>query len=168
MGILYAISILAFAALLWAALSVARHVRLSQPVDEAPLPPARKPSTGERPFLEPESTVAPSAPAPARPFEFFDPREFKLHPTQNQVQTPVQTRPFISPVTPPTVTPAVAGELQTHDLPIHGVRRPPRKPAPPRVSDRLDWAYFNKDLGDLNDPEPANRATPNRSNIKQA
>ena len=164
MGILYAISILAFAALLWAALSVARHVRHSQPVDEqAAVPPVTKPVVGERPFLEPERIVPERvAAAPqARPFEFFDPREFQVHPTQ--------TRPVAPPAAPPAqAPPAVVGELQTHDLPIHGVRRPPRKIVTPRVSDRLDWAYYNKDLGDLNDPEPSNRNNTPRSNIKQA
>jgi hypothetical protein len=43
MGILYAISILAFCALLWAALSIARHVRKSRPPaspnEDLPHPP---------------------------------------------------------------------------------------------------------------------------------
>lgn len=149
MGILYTISILAFAALLWAVLSVARHVRQSHGVDESVVPPAPRPSPGNRPFLDPTAT-APRK--PARPFEFFDPREFHAHPTQHR----------------PAPSPAV-DELQTHDLPIHGVRRQPRQAPAARVSDRLDWAYFNKDLGDLTDPEPSKtiRNTP-RPNIKQA
>jgi hypothetical protein len=164
MGILYAISILAFSALLWAALSVARHIRHSPPVDEpAPStpPPVPKPLAGDRPFLEPLRTepARPAAPSQPRPFEFYDPREFKLHPTQNR-QAP-------QPVTPPAA-PQPVSELQTHDLPIHGVRRPPRKMPAQRVSDRLDWAYYNKDLGDLKDPEPSNRNSTPRSNIKQA
>lgn len=149
MGILYAISILAFAALLWAALSIARHIRHSHTTEETTLPPTPKPAAGDRPFLAPKPTPVQRAP---RPFEFFDPREFQAHPTQH--------RPVPQPV---------ADELQTHDLPIHGVRRQPRPAPAPRVSDRIDWAYFNKDLGDLNDPEPSNhaRSLP-RPNIKQA
>ena len=150
MGILYAISILAFAALLWAALSIARHIRHSHSTDEAVVLPTPKPVLGNRPFLDPKASTAPRK--PARPFEFFDPREFQAHPTQH--------RPTPSPI---------VDELQTHDLPIHGIRRHPRPPVATRVSDRIDWAYFNKDLGNLNDPASSNhtRNTP-RPNIKQA
>ena len=149
MGILYAISILAFAALLWAALSVARHIRHSHSTDETVVPPTPPPAPGNRPFLDPRSSTPQK---PTRPFEFFDPREFQSYPTQHR------------PVPQPVVE-----ELQTHDLPIHGVRRQPRPAPATPVSDRIDWAYFNKDLGDLNDPEPSNRLrnTP-RPNIRQA
>ncbi len=37
-----------------------------------------------------------------------------------------------------------------------GVRKGPR-PARPVNDERLDWAYFNKDYGDLTDPYPSRR-----------
>jgi hypothetical protein len=110
MGILFAISIFAFCALLWAAVSIARHIRATKPAEE--------------PFVAVET------------------------------QKPTQPR-VISPVTPfePEAT-----------LPVNG--RAPAAPTRPRrpstvPSNRMDWAYFNKDLGDLNDsPQTSRSRTP--------
>jgi hypothetical protein len=149
MGILYTISIVAFAALLWAVLSVARHIRSSKPTEEPIVPAARKPGTGDRPFLEPERSFV-NAPLP---------REMARSYPLTTSESFITTRDL-----EPRDT------LQTHDLPIHGVRRAPRPAPTARVSDRLDWAYFNKDLSNLKDPIPANhlRPTQHRPDAKQA
>jgi len=72
MGILYAISILSFCVLLWAAIAIARHIRATQPAEEpiltveTPKPTQPRVISPITPF-EPEPTLPVNGRAPAPP-----------------------------------------------------------------------------------------------------
>jgi hypothetical protein len=148
MQILFAISILCFVALIVAAIALTRHIRAGHKRSSTP---------PDRPTFAQHLFSAHEDPAPRRnrtvPVQTL--REIIRNKSWNQ---------------PPDMITLHPGEEYHHasSQTKSGEREADRKA--PRSSqngggERLDWAYFNKDLGDLSDPYQAPRLRANsRSN----
>ena len=130
MRTLFAISIIALIALLWAAVSTARHVRQAR----------RRNNQG---------THLP--PQPAQDTEFEDSAI-----ESSDVVTQVLAT---TAAAPPDGALAGSSESSAKRKPEEPAARRPLAVSPPAPSGRRklgrpDWAYFNKDMGDLTDPAP--------------
>jgi hypothetical protein len=139
MQILFAISVLCFAGILWAAIALARRIKASQLRDLSDL------------------SIVPSQP------------DFKQHlfASSETVTTfnPIRTRPTSIHQSVSDITANKQWTLRPQPIRIHRPATRPVEPArtapPARKSPQparhgpmelLDRAYFNKDMGDLTDP----------------
>jgi hypothetical protein len=161
MQILFAISVLCFVAVLWAAIAFARHIKAGQPRYVSAVP-ASVPSEDYfrerlRAVAEPESS--PSFSTVARHFE---PEPLPLrtrHSTLNQSAREISIhKQWTMPPQPARsrrwdTTATASGKL---NLTSNTALRKPPQAARHGNMELLDQTYFNKDLGDLRDPyEPA-------------
>ena len=139
MVILFAISMISFFALFAASVAALKHVQrtaveVSVPRRAATLgrfPDLRIPSQSN-PVASPHQTVADISPRKAPDWRFMAPSSRTY-------------RPWRPPVSTAAATPARLRRKGPHNS--HFGR-----------GERLDWAYFNKDLGDLRDPYEAARS----------
>jgi hypothetical protein len=154
MQILFAISVLCFAGVLWAALAFARHIKASQLRSDiaAPLVPDFK----ERLFSMIETTPQ------IVPERFSETtrstRQTFLHQSVHDITANKQWTlpPQAVHMDRLPVRAVGAGEG------VSAMRRPPQSARHGRM-ELLDPAYFNKDLGDLTDPQPSNLRVNDRS-----
>jgi hypothetical protein len=145
MQTLFAISILCFLALVWAGVAVARHISASRKSSRTSSPAQR--NFAQHLFHAVEGTNLP------------EPRNF---PNQN-IRDIAAKKSWNQPPEVVTVHPntAIRSDLnQNAAEPLQGKRKAPQA-AHQGGMERLDWAYFNKDLGDLTDPYQTPRARAN-------
>ncbi len=146
MVILFAISMICFFALFAASIAALKHIqRTAVEVSSAPAPRRvatlysfpETPPEAARSNLSPHQTVADISPRKTPDWRFMAPPS-RTH------------RPWRPPVTASAAThrPARKGPHNSH----FG-----RGESHFGRGERLDWAYFNKDLGDLRDPYEAGR-----------
>ena len=129
MRILFAISVIAFVALLWASFSIARYIRRARR--------RRKLASGAiYKTAHPSASTTTPAQAPAPP----------PFPLRSQRDADRGSEPSGTVPPPPRPEPANA--------PARSFSPAAQEPASPG---RQDWAYFNKDMGDLSDPMPSRR-----------
>jgi len=197
MRILLSISILAFVALLWATVSIVHHIssdrrrrrslrnkesanlpQIPQSLTHTPLAvselsitevfsPAPILSTHlQRPVFESKPARQPSASA----FPAFSLPKLTPTPSASALQMPSAALLSGLLAQPQALRPSLV-ESPASMIPL--LRRPVQSVPPPAEtaaalpSRRTDWAYFNKDMGDLSDPAPSrirdrslNRAMP--------
>jgi hypothetical protein len=156
MQILFAISVLCFAGVLWAALAFARHVKGNQLRGRVAAP--SQTDFKER-FLSIIETTPPMQIVPERSSETTpSTRQAVLHQSVHDITANKQW------ALPPQA-------VHMDRLPVHTVgagegvsamRKPPQSARHGRM-ELLDPAYFNKDLGDLTDPQPSNLRVNDRS-----
>ncbi len=127
--ILFAISIICLAALIGAGAAIVRHVRLAQRPNHTPAPPA--PS-----FTEHWNAAT----------TYGTLRSPRVVPHQS-VQGITAKKHWNTPSQSVEIHPKVDPDFQI------GGRKPPT--SADRSSERADWAFFNKDFGDLTDPSPS-------------
>jgi len=129
--IIFAISIACFLALIGAAVAIVRHVRVSHRQRSRPAPP--RPS-----FTDHLHAAA----------EYGTIRSPRLVPHQT-----------VKGITAKKNWNAPSLAMEIHPAEISGKRKSPQSAhaAPVASSERVDWAYFNKDFGDLTDPYPSRR-----------
>jgi hypothetical protein len=134
MQILFIISIVCFVALVWAGVAIARHIAAGPKGTMKPL---------QRDFAhhlfaatENRETRRPRAVPPQtmrdvaarKSWNSSSPASIEIHPTDEQ-----------------SAAPSVQGRRKSSKTSHHG------------TPERLDWAYFNKDAGDLTDPYQTRR-----------
>ncbi|MDE3105789.1 MAG: hypothetical protein KGK08_11485 [Acidobacteriota bacterium] len=157
MQILFAISIVCFFAIVWAALAFARHIKAStlrsqaraaQDAHHAPAEDSfRAQMTAAMHFAQ---DAPPSYGSSIAPTQVERPRPAELH--QN-VRDITAAKGWNLPVKSATAGRRVAIPVPRVDAdhPHPGLRKPPQ-PARHGAMAFLDPAYFNKDAGDLSDP----------------
>jgi hypothetical protein len=141
MYILFAISAFCFFALLLAAVAIARHVRSNREAGRKPFPSQRdfaehlfaaaNDQNSRMPRTQPQQTV----------------RQVLAKKSWNQPRPEVVT---IRPDSDPQLA-YNQRAVESFGGRIEPSRKPPQT-AHQKEWRRLDWAYFNKDLGDLSDP----------------
>jgi hypothetical protein len=160
MHVLFAISVLALVALLWASAAIVRHVRRSRSRRRRLLANSAESST-HVPLERSQDANPPSidfskvSPFRSSAFDFPE--------------------PTASPAPPAPVSASLAdlAARLASDPPAEALRNSsPRHqlasllaPLPPQ-SARPDWAYFNKDMGDLSDPQSPRRKRGVKSVVK--
>ena len=144
MRILFAISVVAFVALLWAFFSTAQHIRRARRrrklAASARLAAETRTSTDAAVPLSPPPQ---ERPATAAPDETLAGR-YPLSSHRNIRFIESSTAQPVAPPPPPRPDPLKPSGM--------GLSRPATSPL---TGDRQDWAYFNKDMGDLSDPRPS-------------
>ena len=135
MQILFAISIICFVALVWAGIAIARHI-----------------AAGHKDGLTTKQSHGDFA---HHLFAATENRETRrpraVHP--QTVQDVAARKGWNS--TPPSVE--IHPSNDQSDAPIVQGRRKSPQTSHPSGTERLDWAYFNKDAGDLTDPYQTRR-----------
>jgi len=131
MQILFAISIFSFLVLMAAGIAIVRHVRRTHRS-------ARGPVVIHREFSE----------HLFRAVEDHD-HGLPLMVRHQSIQEIAANKTWNTPSKLVEIAPTANG-------PMFGKRKAPR-PARPATDERLDWAYFNKDYGDLTDPYQSRR-----------
>jgi hypothetical protein len=131
MQILFAISILSFLVLVAAGVAITRHVRQSH---RRARMSAQAPSEFSEHLFRAAADRDAGLPSMVRHQSV---KEIAAHKTWNTPSKLVEIAP-------------------TGEGPLFGKRKAPR-PARPAAEERLDWAYFNKDYGDLTDPYQSRR-----------
>ncbi|WP_260705844.1 hypothetical protein [Edaphobacter flagellatus] len=134
MLILYIISAACFAALIAASIAMVRHVQAGHRRERPSVPPV------------PEFSRHLYAATEHRPMR--SPRQVP----QQTVQGITAKKPWNAPSQSIEIHPA--GE----DQPVAGQRKGPQSAHSQHAEfagGRMDWAYFNKDYGDLTDPHPS-------------
>jgi hypothetical protein len=136
MQILFAISILCFLALAWAGIAVTRHISAGRKR-------SRRLSPAQHNFAQHLFRAAEEASLPEpRIFPNQNIRDITARKSWNQPPEVVTVHP----------SPGIRSDLiQNATEPIQGKRKAPQSSHQSGM-ERLDWAYFNKDLGDLTDP----------------
>ncbi len=136
MQILFAISTLCFLALVWAVVAIIRHVRATNRLD------ATSPA-GQDNFAQHLLKASADNDLP-RPRNVLSQniREITARKSWNQPPEIITVRPSSEP--------RAETEQMTAD-PLQGMRKSPQTSHQSGM-ERLDWAYFNKDFGDLTDP----------------
>src|SRR4051812_44265120 len=129
--ILFLISVACFVALIGAGVAIVRHIRADHSNESASAPP--KPTFTQHLYVAAEygSTRAP--------------RQVRHQTVKGITAKKAWNVPSQSIEIHPT------GE----DQPVAGKRKPPQPAQVQRahfISERVDWAHFNKDYGDLSDP----------------
>jgi hypothetical protein len=138
MQTLLAISILCFLALVWAGIALARHIRASrQPDRNTSFVPRIDFAKHLFNAIEDERSLQPRK-VPSQTL-----RDITAKKSWNQPPEGVAVRP--NHELRSELPPSAAEQLQ--------VKRKPPQTSRRVGSERLDWAYFNKDLGDLTDPD---------------
>ena len=135
MRIMFAISVVAFVALLWAFISTAQHIRRAR---------RRRKLASSSDFATPAETKSQQPPPaetgnPSQRFPLSSPRSVRF----NESPTP---EPSTGPPPPPRPEPPKPSSMINS-----------RPATSPFAGERQDWAYFNKDMGDLSDPAPSRR-----------
>jgi hypothetical protein len=171
MQILFAITVLCFAGILWAALALARHIKARNL--------RRDHSSSEVPHIVLQTPVARPSEKPTPTPEPVQ-HDFRHHfltapadvPSRNTRQALNQSVHDIAANKQWTLPPHAT---QIHRLPLRTVaapviastapatapeRKPPQSARNGRL-ELLDPAYFNKDMGDLSDPPPSNNLRAN-------
>jgi hypothetical protein len=191
MQALFAITLLSFAGILWAALAFARHIKATQLRPASPEPASRHsfiPAITVHRDPEPARTPEPIAPRVPEPQPIQ--RDFREHFLNAPSEVPARnTRTSVLSqsvhdiaankqfVMPPHATRIHRLPLRTIGAPIVSTLAPSKTPAaaasavqphrkPPQSTrqtrmELLDTAYFNKDMGDLSDPLPSNNLRAN-------
>lgn len=148
MQILFAISILCFLALVWALIAVSRHIRSGRDTASSPAP---------------ETFAQHIAHASASP----ESNQPKLRHTLNQSIRDITARKsWNQPPEVITMHPSLEqrAEWEKETIqPLAGIRKAPQS-SRSGGTERLDWAYFNKDFGDLTDPYQSPRIQANSRN----
>ncbi len=139
MQILFAISIFSFLVFVAAGIAIVRHIRRTHRS-------ARGPVLQHREFSE----------HLFRAVEDRD-RELPLMVRHQSIQEIAANKTWNTPSKLVEIAPSGDGSMS-------GKRKDPR-PARPVADERLDWAYFNKDSGDLTDPYQSRRLRV-RSDVK--
>jgi hypothetical protein len=130
MQILFLVSILCFLVLVWAGISMARHIHTGQKTDRVP---AEVPATFAQHLL---------AAAEERSLR-------SGHPVHQQTIRELSARKnWNTPHQAVLIQPAHESDTSS---PINGRRKGP-KASHHGTAERLDWEFFNKDAGDLSDP----------------
>ncbi|WP_263365539.1 hypothetical protein [Edaphobacter bradus] len=127
MQVLFAISIVCFVVLVWAAVAIVDHVRMSH----------RRSRTASQPHRDFSHHLI----AAAQQRDIHLPPAVRLQ----SVQEIAAHKSWNVPSTLVEIPPAAGVN------PMLGKRKSPQS-AHHRAEERLDWAYFNKDYGDLTDP----------------
>ena len=137
MQMLFAIAILCFVALVWAGIALARHIRVSRHPDRSTSFVPRI-DFAQHLFnaIEDERLLQP------RKVHSQTLQDITAKKSWNQPPEGVAVRP--SQELRSELSPSAAEQLQ--------VKRKPPQTSHRVGSERLDWAYFNKDLGNLTDP----------------
>jgi hypothetical protein len=166
MQILFAITVLCFAGIIWAALVFARHIK------------ATNSHRASKPVIVPKLTPIPVSVRT----QIFQPiqHDFRHHfltapadvPARNTREIPLNQSVHDIAANKQWTLPPHATRI--HRLPLRTVAAavvnaapsapPERKPPQPARYgrlERLDPAYFNKDMGDLSDPHPSNNLRAN-------
>jgi len=135
MQILFAISIVCFIALVWAMVAIARHIAAGHKDGQTLLRPHGDFAHHLFAATENRESRSPRAVRPqtmqdvaARKRWNSSPAPIEIHPTNEQ-----------------SVSPFLQGLRKSPQTSHHG------------APERLDWAYFNKDAGDLTDPYQTRR-----------
>jgi hypothetical protein len=137
MQMLLAISIVCFIALVWAGTALARHVRASRQPDGGTSFVPRIDFTHHLfNAIEDERSLQPRK-VPTQTFQDITAKKSWNQPPEGVAVPPSHELRSELP-------PSAAEQLQ--------VKRKPPQTSHRVGSERLDWAYFNKDLGDLTDP----------------
>lgn len=144
MLVLFAISVLCLCAVLWSAVSIARHVLQTQ---QRRRRPARAPQQG---LVE----------------VFFDDKMQQLGEHAAMTHQAAASRPAFAWETLPARQRATAALEESAVLFEPPVQRKSPQPAAAGAPYRADWDYFNKDLGDLTDPYETNQRE--RSEVRSA
>jgi hypothetical protein len=128
MQILFAISVLCFLGILWAAIALARHIRSSRLRDD---PGVSQPDFKHHLFSASETPSAIIRPNPIHQsvHDITANKQWSLPPQPARMRRPPTQR----------------------DEPVRIARKSPQ-PARYGPMELLDSAYFNKDMGDLTDP----------------
>lgn len=202
MTTLFAISVAAFVALMWASISAARHIRRTrrrrQSVERAapvfvPSPEAARAAEAlaaghwgraSRPDWKAVEAVTEPPPTPAR-----DSEPVEAKPADVSLLDTTVSPPAAAAVPPPEIRFPLSSQRRASSAAIATAREAASNAAPPPESSepvrpatssaavpaanfqlrrppasasdsRPDWAYFNKDMGDLRDPEPRFRERP--------
>jgi hypothetical protein len=164
MHILFAISVLSFVAVLWAAIAFARHIKVKasriEDTSVAPQQPTFKQHllSIREPVLQPEPTPPRLRHTPLNQsvHDITANKQWSLPPQPNRLQRlslPLRrAKTADSALTKPSST-----------QPSRSNRKPPQAARNGRLT-LLDPAYFNKDMGDLTDPyEPPKIRSNDRS-----
>jgi len=171
MRILFAITAFCLLVLLWAGLAIRRHIRaVAKERAERNQPPAREVFEAEL-RSELRTSRADAGFFRGQPDNLSDPKPGRHASGQRPAVRDSAVRAAIAAsANKPIVTfepahgstPAQAPE-QTSAAEAVESRKPPVSSNPSKI-ERLDWAHFNKDLGDLSDPYQVPRsAIRNRS-----
>jgi hypothetical protein len=135
MQTLFAISIVSFLAIVWAGIAVARHIRARRELDRASSPRRIDFAQHLVSAVEDESPVEP------RRVPYQTLRDITARKSWNQPPEGVTVPPSRE----------VRSELRQSVPEQLPAKRKPPQTAHRAASERLDWAYFNKDMGDLTD-----------------
>jgi hypothetical protein len=139
MHTLFAISVLSLFVLLMAGVAIARHIRIGRSVSS----PQREREFADHLFAAAKGrSVSETVVRRARSVPAQTIKEIMAGKSWNQPPEIVTLRPDPE---------AHKAYDQTLSEPVQGQRKSPQ-PAHRRDGERLDWGYFNKDLGDLTDP----------------
>jgi hypothetical protein len=151
MHTLFAISILAFLILFTAGVAIVRHIRIGRSVAS----PQTRRDFAQHLLLATEDPPTPNAVThrlrslPSQTIHEITANKSWNHPTETILLRPDPT-----------------AQLSFHQEtigPVEGRRKSPQS-AHYNSPERLDWAYFNKDLGDLTDPYQTPRLQANSRN----
>ncbi|CAN5469319.1 hypothetical protein BH10ACI4_BH10ACI4_25290 [soil metagenome] len=178
MQTLFAISVLCFLGILWAVLAFARHIKATQMHAVYRSPSILQLQTTVEPVLLSDFRqhfLAAAEAAPVRPTMLhgtlpqpvtaFAPRSRgnDLHQSVHEIAANKQ---WTLPVHPLRLPLRRVGRGQQSDAAISllAERKPPQPASRHGVVQRIDPAYFNKDLGDLTDPYQPPRLRANSQN----
>lgn len=134
MQTLFAISVVCFLALVWAGIAVARHIRNGHKLNASDV----QSGFAQHLFQASAETT------------LTEPRSVRLQNIRDITAKKSWNQP------PEVITVRPSPELRLNPDPFaaesfDGKRKSPQ-PSHQSGSERLDWAYFNKDFGDLTDP----------------
>jgi hypothetical protein len=149
MRILFLISVVAFAALVWASISIAQHIRRARRRRKLVLD-AASPAQAVTAFSS-DAAVAVVAPMETAASEAPSARNSAADRSAPAPPAPVRF-PLSSQRASASSDADRAGDAQYSDGPASG-----RGPAAPPRPMRPEWAYYNKEMGDLSDPLPGGR-----------
>jgi hypothetical protein len=177
MAILFAISVAAFFALIWASVSIARHIRRARrrrwrasavtqsatwggSESTSPLTDAPALAVKAEQISAPPPPPIPTQTAASESLAIRFPLSSQRRSAESSAAQAVATPSLTPPAEPVGASQALPSETGPASPPgaTSAVRRPPVSVAAPTNSgSRTDWAYFNKDMGDLTDPVPSPR-----------
>jgi hypothetical protein len=133
MQILFAISVLCFFGILWAAVSLARHIRSTRPKDASSISIVPTQSDFKQQLFSASETPSISTPVT------------RTNPIHQSVRDITANKQWALPPEPVRMRPPL-----TRREPVTARKSP--QPARYGPMELLDSAYFNKDMGDLTDP----------------
>jgi hypothetical protein len=183
MQVLFAISIVCLCALFWAAVSIARHILVTQRRRRrGPRPPAplnevlfeeKQQQIRDHSAIAAAQTLPRTVPSPVAPQPFAETpyrryiplTEIPLSPS-NAISYTNKGRPaYTAPAAP--IHPAVPVTAPQSIAEPQAAKKAPQPVLFSREHKRLDWDYFNKDLGDLSDPYQPPSASDSRNGTRR-